>query len=224
MRKKLTIALAGTVAALTLGSIAWAAIPAGNGVISGCYDKTTGALRVTDTATNTPKGCSNKEAALTWSQQGPKGDPGIPGPKGDKGDPGTSHVWGATGGGDITASSNYGSKVAELTVPGCIWCQGYAGDSYLFSAKLIVTAGGMNQTPEIVHCQLAILPAGGGSYYDYASGTVSSNGSGDVLVSTLSLQYAAKLNGGTASVWCDAPQTADASHVMITATQVGGIN
>jgi hypothetical protein len=75
-RTKLTALLAGSVAALALGSIGWAAIPDGAGTIHGCYDKNTGQLRVTDSATNQPKGCTTKESPLTWNQQGPQGDPG----------------------------------------------------------------------------------------------------------------------------------------------------
>ena len=52
-RKKLTIVLAGAVAALAVGSLAFAAIPDVNGVIHGCYDKQSGLMRVTDTDTNT---------------------------------------------------------------------------------------------------------------------------------------------------------------------------
>jgi hypothetical protein len=65
--------LAGAVVALALitASAAYAAIPDAGGVIHGCYNKTSGQLRVTDTATNTPSACTNKENALNWNQQGP---------------------------------------------------------------------------------------------------------------------------------------------------------
>ena len=69
--KKLAFVAAGAVAALALGSFAFAAIPDGGGVIHACYKKDTGVLRVTDTATNVPKGCTTKETALDWNQQGP---------------------------------------------------------------------------------------------------------------------------------------------------------
>ena len=88
-RTKLTLILAGAAAALALGSLAGAAIVDGNGTIHGCYDKNSGQLRVADTATNLPKSCTVKEAALTWSQQGPQGPQG---PKGDQGDPGPSQA------------------------------------------------------------------------------------------------------------------------------------
>lgn len=100
-------ALLGLGLALMCGTVALAAIPGAGGVISGCYTKTNGALRVIDTAAG--QTCTNKELQLTWSQTGPqgltgatgatgaagpKGDtgpqglPGVAGPKGDKGDPG----------------------------------------------------------------------------------------------------------------------------------------
>ena len=71
--------LAGLVAAVavTAASVADAAVPDGAGVIHGCYDKQSGQLRVTDTQTSVPKGCTSKEAALAWNQQGPQGPPGL---------------------------------------------------------------------------------------------------------------------------------------------------
>src|SRR5438045_9461211 len=71
--KKIAVLAAGAVAALALGSFAFAAIPDGNGVIHACFNKSSGAVRVTDTATNLPQGCPSKKAALTWNKQGPKG-------------------------------------------------------------------------------------------------------------------------------------------------------
>jgi hypothetical protein len=207
VRSKLTLVLGLATAALALGSFAVAAIPGGNGVINGCYDKGSGQLRVTDTATGQPKGCSTKEAPLVWNQQGPKGD---------KGDPGPSHAWVAGGGGLITATSNFGSTVATRSLP-----DGY----YVISAKLVLEASGLNLTPEIVHCALSGSDSNG-SNSDYAEATVSSNGAGPVDVATLTLQTVGLISGGNGSavVKCHAPQQAKASYAWITATQVGGIN
>jgi len=74
--KKLAVVVVGAVAALAIGSFAVAAVPDA-GVVHACYKKDTGALRVYDNATNQPKACTDKEAPLDWSQQGPKGDPGV---------------------------------------------------------------------------------------------------------------------------------------------------
>ncbi len=78
-----TFALVGVLAAVFVATTAYAAIPDGGGVIHGCYDKVSGVMRVSDTATNVPKTCTAKEAALNWNQQGPKGDPGAPGGSSD---------------------------------------------------------------------------------------------------------------------------------------------
>lgn len=88
IRRKFALVLTGVIAALALGSIAWAAIPDGAGVVHGCYDKGSGQLRVTDTQTNVPKSCTVKEAALDWNVRGPQGMPGPQGPAGPAGAPG----------------------------------------------------------------------------------------------------------------------------------------
>lgn len=72
-RTKLTLFFAA-LAALALGSYAWAAIPDTTGTIHACYDKNSGALRVTDPDTNLPKGCTVKENTLTWYQGSPAAD------------------------------------------------------------------------------------------------------------------------------------------------------
>lgn len=87
-------ALAVLALAAVLGGGAHAAIPDSAGVIHGCYDNSSGKLRVFDTDDARPKGCGNGETSLSWSQQGPQGVPGPQGPtgpqgpKGDTGDTG----------------------------------------------------------------------------------------------------------------------------------------
>jgi hypothetical protein len=80
-RRARWIVAAGVIAVVAAG-ISYAAIPGTNGLISGCYDKQSGQLRVTDTQTNLPKGCSAKEAALEWNARGPIGPAGPQGPAG----------------------------------------------------------------------------------------------------------------------------------------------
>jgi hypothetical protein len=67
-------ALFGGVSAIAGTSLA--SIPDGSGVIHGCYEKNSGALRVIDTATST---CRSDEVATQWSQTGPQGVQGPPG-------------------------------------------------------------------------------------------------------------------------------------------------
>jgi hypothetical protein len=67
--------VAGLCLALLLGTVALAAIPGAGGVITGCYDKRTGALRVIDS--DAGQKCTSKETQLPWNQtgiQGPQGE------------------------------------------------------------------------------------------------------------------------------------------------------
>jgi hypothetical protein len=93
-RKKLMVVLAGAVGALVLGSFAWASIPGPGGVISACYGKSGGSLRVIDTANTN---CGGNETAISWNQTGPQGAPGPQGPAGQQGPAGPAGPAGATG-------------------------------------------------------------------------------------------------------------------------------
>ncbi|MEP7053788.1 MAG: hypothetical protein ABI912_00890 [Actinomycetota bacterium] len=81
-RAVVTAVVAGL--ALSAG-IAYAAIPSG-GVISGCYLKSGGTLRVIDPSTTS---CKSGETSLQWNQTGPAGPQGIQGPVGATGPQGT---------------------------------------------------------------------------------------------------------------------------------------
>jgi type VI protein secretion system component Hcp len=116
LKKKLTLGLVAALGALAVGSIAWAAIPDPRGVISGCYDKSSGALRVMDTQTGTPKACAAKELPLNWNQQGPQGVPGPQGPQGPAGGPPALHTEIV---GQLTLSGVNGA--APMAVRGFSW-------------------------------------------------------------------------------------------------------
>src|SRR5918995_3624099 len=91
-RLALVISLLAFMCAAAVG-IGYAAIPNG-GVITGCYMKSGGALRVVDaTVTN----CKTGETRLDWNMQGVKGDQGIQGVKGDQGIQGIQGVKGDQG-------------------------------------------------------------------------------------------------------------------------------
>ncbi len=65
---------------VALGGVAVASIPGKGGVISACYLKTGGSLRVFDTSKPGASGrCHQNERALTWNQQGPRGIQGVQG-------------------------------------------------------------------------------------------------------------------------------------------------
>lgn len=107
--------VASLVAMLMVGTLAYASspgnIPGPNNIINGCYKKAEGDLRVIDSTT---QHCTNREVALNWNQQGPKGDvgpagaPGAAGPKGDKGDVGPQGLKGDKG--DTGAAGAPGAK------------------------------------------------------------------------------------------------------------------
>ena len=79
-----THAIWATATGLALAGAAWAAIPDGSGTINGCFNKSTGALRVAERTTD----CRTGETALSWSQRGPTGPQGATGQRGPTGAPG----------------------------------------------------------------------------------------------------------------------------------------
>jgi len=119
MNKKLALGLVAAVGTLALGSIAWAAIPDPRGTITGCYDKASGALRVTDSRTGQPKPCGAKELPLNWNQQGPQGLPGPQGPQGPQGPAGGPPVLHTEIVGQLTLSGVNGA--APMTIRGFSW-------------------------------------------------------------------------------------------------------
>ncbi|MGW6144127.1 hypothetical protein ACWFRM_40005 [Streptomyces sp. NPDC055144] len=85
-----------------LGGVAHADIPGAGGVYTGCYNRSTGVLRVIDFEAG--RRCRSGELTVRWNQtgptgpNGPKGDTGlqglqgIQGPKGDTGPSGTADI------------------------------------------------------------------------------------------------------------------------------------
>ena len=69
MRKTLLAAVAGALTAAIVGGFAWATIPAANGSIRACYQKTDGQLRVIDST----EACRTSEIPISWNQTGPQG-------------------------------------------------------------------------------------------------------------------------------------------------------
>src|SRR3954451_2393263 len=90
--------LGGLALVVAVTGVGIAAIPAGNGVISACYAKKGGAVRVIDTAKK--QKCTRKEKALSFNQKGlpgPKGDTGAQGAQGGPGVAGTNGSKGIDG-------------------------------------------------------------------------------------------------------------------------------
>jgi hypothetical protein len=87
------LALTSVIAVALAGGAAYALIPQ-DGVITGCYAKATGVLRIIDAAVAT---CRGGEVALSWNQQGVQGPQGPVGPVGPAGPAGTDGVDGVDG-------------------------------------------------------------------------------------------------------------------------------
>ena len=134
--RRRTLVKAGAVAAglLAVGGVAYATIPT-NGVISGCYAKSGGNLRVIDATTGS---CSSKETSLNWNvagAQGPAGPTGPAGPAGDDGAAGPAGPAGISGYELVTQSSTYVSPFDpdRLDVrPECPAGKRFLGGGYAF--------------------------------------------------------------------------------------------
>jgi hypothetical protein len=92
MRRFLLAATLVAALAAAAGSIAWATIPDGEGVIHACVERNGGDVRLIDP--DLGQTCTRKEAATDWNRtgpagpSGPAGQPGPPGPAGQPGPPG----------------------------------------------------------------------------------------------------------------------------------------
>jgi hypothetical protein len=83
--------------------IALATIPGSTGVISGCYEKRIGILRVIDAEAG--KKCTTYETPISWNQNGQDGAPGLPGADGKDGAPGAPGADGKDGQDGVSVTS-----------------------------------------------------------------------------------------------------------------------
>ena len=218
LSRKLVAALVATVAVIA-ATAAYAAIPDAGGIVHGCYDKASGQLRVTDTDTNTPKGCSSKEAALNWNQQGPQGLQGIPGQqgaKGDKGDPGAQGPKGDPGPTNVIVLSKPGQQVLG-SAPTSVGTMGPLSGKWLISAKVGYVSLFSNTE---VKCALN----GGGFNLDNSAATPGEGPSivfgGSIYEATVPL-IGTLDSGGYVAVLCSAGGSGGiADNVVVTATKV----
>jgi hypothetical protein len=74
--RRLLVALVVAVVALVVGGVAYATIPDGSGVYTGCAQTTTGVLRLIDPSKTN---CRADEHQVTWNQTGPPGSAGANG-------------------------------------------------------------------------------------------------------------------------------------------------
>lgn len=201
--------IAGIVAivAVAAGTTAFAAIPDSGGVIHGCYDTKTGALRILDWPTNGMSlSCAPKEGGLTWNQQGPAGPKGD---KGDQGDPGPSDAYVAATAPGAAISLDYSAKVvASISLP--------AG-KYLVSAKAWLRSTdsiGSNNT-----CKLD-LPVGGFDWQD--AETRGGVGIYDANISLARPYESASAGQVTLTCWTDLPGVT-AKNAVVSAVKVANL-
>ena len=83
------------VTVLAGGGIAYSAIPSAGGVITGCYQQSSGQLRVVDAEAG--QSCGRNELRVTWNQTGPQGPQGPQGPRGEIGPQGPQGPQGTQG-------------------------------------------------------------------------------------------------------------------------------
>ena len=225
-KRKLTV-IAAVVAAVAAGSAAYAAVPDGSGVIHGCYDKQSGAVRVTDTATNQPKGCSIKEAALNWSQQGPQGLTGPQGAQGLKGDAGATGPQGPVGPqgaqGEPGLSTVFAvSKPAMESIGTSDKAFGVLGPlqqgSYLITGKL-VWGNGLDPDDQVnaIECNLYNGPI----QLDHSL-AILDVGAQRTTISLLGTMSSAGYVALVCHVWKD-NNTSVVTNVVLTAAKVGAI-
>jgi hypothetical protein len=151
-RKRVAL-IVGSVTLLTASGIAYATIPDTSGVIHGCYVRSTGALKVIDTA----KGqvCNSEQQALNWNQAGPVGARGETGPRGPSG---SAKAWAYVASDGSLNSAFRVSKVDDLS--GGLYCVLLDPSIDPFTAAAVVTpAAGTGAGPLIA----TVVPGGCGT-------------------------------------------------------------
>lgn len=94
--RRLVVAPIVATVTIAASTVALAAIPdSSTGVITGCYNQISGALRVIDAQHGAR--CLTGEKKLTWNQTGPQGPLGPQGPQGAKGETGAAGPQGPAG-------------------------------------------------------------------------------------------------------------------------------
>ena len=223
-RTRLHLTLVGC--AVAAGAAVYGSIPDSQGVISGCYKKTGGVLRVIDTAVDR---CNpDNEIAVSWNQvgppgpAGPAGPQGIPGPAGPQGLQGTQGPQGPSGPAGVSRATIATGPL--FTFPGPEYSKVIArnlpeGNWALFAtATLQGTSSGHGFFDGA--CQLRNAAS-------FAIGPTarSRDSFDDVFQTALAMNGAISLGpgGGEASLWCRVEDAATGYFEagQITAVQVG---
>jgi hypothetical protein len=141
-RTKLVAGAALVLICGTAAIVSWASVPDAHGIIHGCYKKSTGALRVLDTATTNK--CPAGSVAVNWNRTGARGLTGARGPTGAPGPTGSAGPKGATGPTGQTGPRGPAGAVA-----------GYVG-----YGKTVIFPGGDQQGDAVVAVHTPTVPAG----------------------------------------------------------------
>jgi len=168
LRSKRTWYAAAAVMLLTVARVAtFATIPSSNGVISGCYSKSGGTLRVIDSSVTT---CGSNETLLTWIQTGPQGPIGPMGPQGPQGATGPTGATGPVGAtgptGPTGPAGASGGHVYSVETGGGAQPRSYSLDilslnlpagKYIISAKISFSyfAPFLQPEPQNQNCKLS---------------------------------------------------------------------
>lgn len=156
-------AVAGAIVVVTSG-IAYATIPGPNGVISACYLKSGGALRVIDASTTS---CKATEQAISWNQQG------VPGPTGPAGPPGPAGADGADGADGTAGPPGPAGPAGPVGPAGPEGPAGPAGGVGTFSTEIDYSAtDGSDTKSMIIVCPDNGIATGGGGEVVNNSGVV----------------------------------------------------
>lgn len=143
-----TILLA--MALLTIAGVAYASIP-NNGVITACYLKSGGSLRVID---STVTDCRSNETKLEWNLTGPAGPPGQDGANGTNGQDGVSGYEIVTSDKDLSGGITFALGGVEVDCP--------AGKKALGGGGQFVTSSGTTISTNITQI-IASSPKADGS-------------------------------------------------------------
>lgn len=98
--KRVALVAAVALAVLAVAGVAYATIPSGGGVYTGCVLKGVGTIRLIDpslSSRNFEGHCTALEQQITWNQTGPPGLAGATGPAGATGRPGPAGATGPAG-------------------------------------------------------------------------------------------------------------------------------
>jgi hypothetical protein len=214
MSKLKLAAAASAIAVVAFGSVAFGAIPDGNGVIQGCYGKPgtgwVGMLRVVD---GDQTSCTSGELPVDWNQAGQPGAPGEKGDKGDTGDPGPQ--------GPSTYAPVFVKRVDEVKLN-----PGPGGAAVLVASlslpqgiyRLMVTGIGSNWGTLDVLCTLyANTKAGVPLGHTWIEG--------DALIGSFGLTDLVG-GAGTIDLYCESVGEADewVANVRMVATSIGELN